>query len=62
MLISKYQVEECNGSFPDGIDPLKALDEYNYCEYTMHFQESQRVAKKGRSEQLAVDNDANPGG
>jgi hypothetical protein len=62
MLISKYQVEECNGFFPVGIAALKALDEYNYCEYTMHFQESQRVAKKGGSEQSAADKIAYPRG
>jgi hypothetical protein len=49
MLICKYQVEECNGSFPDGVLPLKAIDEYNFCEYTTPFLNFQRAGKLGGS-------------
>jgi hypothetical protein len=34
MLISKFQVEALNGTLPDGLAPLKAIDEFNYSKYT----------------------------
>lgn len=32
MVITKYQVR--SATFPDGLWPLKTLDEFNYCKYT----------------------------
>jgi hypothetical protein len=48
MQICKYQVEKCHGSFPDGVPPLKAIDEYNYCTYTMPLLASRRTGTKPR--------------
>jgi hypothetical protein len=46
MLISKYQVEGCNGFSPIGAAPLKVIDEYNFCKYTEPFLASRRTATK----------------
>jgi hypothetical protein len=34
MLISEFQVEALIGTLPDGLAPLKAIDEFNYSKYT----------------------------
>ncbi len=34
MLISKYQVQGLDGALPEGLAPLKAIDEFNYSKYT----------------------------
>jgi hypothetical protein len=62
MLISKYQVEGCSGCFPDGVAPLKAIDEYNFCKYTLPDLASRRVARKQGSGGSAADKVAYLGG
>jgi hypothetical protein len=34
MVISKFQVESLAGPLPDGLAPLKTIDEFNYSKYT----------------------------